>query len=133
MSNTLVDQNELLNLAIVGSRTMGIQYYDLFKVIVNKFINTNFPHKIITIVTGDEPRGIDFLASKYAKENNMKCIVFQADWKQYEKAAGPIRNAQIVKNSDVMLALPSFSGRGTQNSIKQMMEAKKPVWRLDID
>jgi len=47
-----------------------------------------------------------------------------ADWDQYGKKAGPIRNREMVsKGADLVLAFPLFDGRGTQNTIELAEEA----------
>jgi hypothetical protein len=122
-----------INLAIVGSRTYGITNYNNFCIIVDNFIKLHCTNMKVTIVTGDESKGVDFLASKYALEHQLECILFIADWNKHGLAAGPIRNKKIVTASHLMLALPSRNGKGTQNSINQMLQVNKPVYSLYID
>ena len=119
---------ETVQLAIVGSRIYGELYYPLFKGIVDRFINDRYPVKIIVIVTGDEPNGIDSLAARYAKENNYECIVFKARWDLYGKSAGPRRNTDIVNLADEMLAIPSKSSIGTKDSMRKMQAVNKPLF-----
>ena len=47
------------------------------------------------IITG-ECRGIDTFAAQWARDNNVPYNVFPADWKKFGRAAGPIRNKQML-------------------------------------
>lgn len=128
--------DEIISIAIVGSRGFSadnsMNRIKLFTA-VDKFIQTYYPRKRIRIVTGDEPHGVDNLAQQYANARNYLCSVKVAEWMKYGKGAGPLRNKQIVKDSDVMIAFPSKEGKGTQNSIDQMMKAGKNVLALYVD
>ena len=72
--------------------------------------------QIDTIIHGDA-RGADSLASLWAREHNIKEIPFPADWEKYGKAAGPIRNEQMLDYSkpDMVIAFPG--GNGTKHMI----------------
>jgi hypothetical protein len=48
-------------------------------------------HKEATIVPGGA-RGADALAEQYTAVHGHNCIVMKADWSQYGKGAGNIRN-----------------------------------------
>ena len=61
-------------------------------------------------------KGADSLAEKYALENNIETEIFYPDWDKDGKAAGFIRNNQIIKNSNIVFAFTNGSN-GTQNSI----------------
>ena len=58
--------------------------------------------------------GADYFAKLWAKERNVKQIPFPADWDNFGKSAGPIRNKQLVnENPD---ACVGFLGRNSKNS-----------------
>ena len=57
----------------------------------------------LVIVSG-HARGADSLGEKYALENNYKCEVHPADWKLHGKAAGYIRNEEMSKFSNALIA-----------------------------
>lgn len=50
----------------------------------------------IEIITGGA-RGADQLAERYALEHGYKSVVFKADWEKHRKAAGFIRNTEMLK------------------------------------
>jgi len=107
-----------MNVAIVGSR--DYTNYDEFKWFVETTLQT-WRLDDIQVVTGGA-KGADSMAEKWAIENNLAIKIFKPDWLKYGKAAGPLRNQQIVENSTHVIAFPSKSGKGTQDTI---IRAKK--------
>ena len=72
-------------------------------------------------------KGADTLAENWAEEYGIPITIFRPDWKAYGKAAGPIRNTDIVNECTHMIAFPSVKGKGTQDSIKKAKENGKLV------
>jgi hypothetical protein len=108
------------NLGIVGYR--GYNDYNNFKVYVDKIIETyGIPKFIVsgghTDKYGNNKPGTDTLAWLYSERNRIPIIEHEADWNKYGKAAGPIRNKLIVKDSDFLIAFVSPSSVGTLNTI----------------
>lgn len=71
--------------------------------------------------------GADFLAKQWAENWNIPCKEFRANWKKYGKAAGPIRNKQMLEEFDPDLVLAFPGGSGTQNMISLAKAAGKRV------
>lgn len=75
----------------------------------------------IEIVSGG-CKGADSLAERYANENNIAMKIFPANWTKYGKAAGPIRNKEMVnyiKNyNSIVVAFISKDSIGTKNTVK---------------
>ena len=71
---------------------------------------------IDTIIHGDA-RGADRLAGQWAIDNGITELKFPADWEKNGKAAGPIRNFEMLTKScpDLVIAFPG--GKGTKNMI----------------
>jgi hypothetical protein len=82
--------------------------------------------KIDRIYTGDA-KGADTLAVEYAKANNIPYEVFYADWEKYGRAAGPIRNKDIVANADLVIAFWDGKSPGTKSSIDIAKRTGKDV------
>lgn len=84
----------------------------------------------ITIIAG-EAKGADWLARSYAKYCGWEYEGYTADWKTHGKAAGPIRNSQMLRGGkpDLVIAFPG--GSGTQNMIQQAEKAGIPVKRVE--
>ena len=87
------------------------------KNIIERELNKLEPSKTLIIHGG--ARGVDRLAGKLAKERGIEVIVFPAEWDKYGKAAGMIRNQQMLKEGKPDLVL-AFSenieySKGTKN------------------
>jgi predicted Rossmann-fold nucleotide-binding protein len=72
-------------------------------------------------------RGADEGANDWAKSENIPVIACRADWKKHGKAAGPIRNREMIRlhQPDYVVALPG--GRGTADMINAAEAAGIPV------
>lgn len=106
-----------MKIAIVGSRSF--QDYKLLIRTMNNYTPT-------AIVSGGA-KGTDTLAERYAREIGVNCIVFKPNWKQYGRAAGPVRNKQIVEAADLIIAFWDGKSRGTFSTISLARKAGKPV------
>ena len=84
------------------------------------------PNGVTEIVSGTAP-GADTLGERFAFENNIPVTRFLADWDKYGKSAGPIRNRQMAKYGDQLIAFWDGKSRGTKNMIETMREYDKPI------
>ena len=82
--------------------------------------------KEVAIVSG-MARGADKLAHTFAKENNIQCYEFPAHWEKYGKSAGYVRNNEMAKASDGLVAFWDGVSKGTKNMIETMQKANKWV------
>jgi hypothetical protein len=75
-------------------------------------------HTISVVIEG-EAQGADILAREWAKSRKVPFEPFPANWNANGKAAGPIRNAQMLKEGkpDVVIAFPG--GSGTADMVKK--------------
>ncbi len=113
-----------LRLAVVGSRSC--EDYEM----VSGFLK-NFNNQKPIIVSGGA-KGVDSLAERFADENELKKKIYKADWSKYGRAAGPVRNQQIVENSDAMIAFATRDSNGTKNSVKLAVKKGIPVLVVTI-
>lgn len=67
--------------------------------------------------------GADTLASWWATVNKIKNIDHPADWAKHGKAAGPIRNQEMIDVSEPDLVVAFPGGRGTEDMIKRARKA----------
>lgn len=65
-------------------------------------------------------RGADTIVGQVAAEMGVPVKVFKADWDRHGKAAGPIRNKQMLDESkpDAVLAFPLGESKGTWHMIR---------------
>lgn len=71
-------------------------------------------------------RGADLDAEAWARENHIPVRTFPADWEKHGKAAGPIRNGEMLAGADGVVAFPG--GRGTADMLKQAGRARLLLW-----
>lgn len=78
--------------------------------------------------------GVDKLADEVARELGMPVCVFPAKWGLYGRAAGPIRNAEMIKfGIDMCVAFWNGVSRGTLDCMTQARRAGVPVKVVDIE
>lgn len=72
-------------------------------------------------------RGADRLGEEWAYFQQLPVVSFPADWNRFQRAAGAIRNDQMAKYADGLIAFWDGTSPGTRNMIVSMYEANKPV------
>ena len=72
-------------------------------------------HRVI-IVSG-HARGADSLGERFAHEFNLPFELHPANWRLLGKAAGMVRNAEMAKCSDALIAFWDGESRGTRHMI----------------
>ena len=70
----------------------------------------------LTLICG-MARGADLTAYKLFKEVGLPVEVYPADWDQYGKQAGYIRNTQMANVADMLIAFWDGSSSGTKHMI----------------
>lgn len=88
-------------------------------------------HWNITQIIEGGARGVDSIANSWAKARGVDVLTFPADWNKHGKAAGPIRNKQMLEEGkpDHVIAFPG--GNGTKNMIKLAKDAGVPVFEIN--
>jgi hypothetical protein len=82
------------------------------------------------IVQGECPYGgVDLVAKQWADGiTDITSEGHSANWSLHGKAAGPIRNSEMVKlGADLCLAFPAPSSRGTWDCIRKAVDAGIPT------
>ena len=85
--------------------------------------------RAVSIITGCAS-GADTLALGWAQTWGIHLDFYPADWKKHGKAAGPIRNRQMLEmgRPDLVIAFPG--GRGTADMIRQAEAAGVEVRKV---
>ena len=91
----------------------------------------------VEIVSG-HCAGADQLGEKYAEEHGYPCKVFPANWEKHGRAAGPIRNSEMIKYASeaevpVVVAFRSPRTRGTNDTVKKATKKGFKVVVVDYD
>ena len=121
-----------MKLAIVGSRDFN-DYKSCKSAILKTLAEWNINVSEIEYIVSGGAKGADTLAEMFAKEYNIKMIIYNPDWKTLGKAAGILRNTDIVNEATHMIAFPSRFGKGTQDSISKAQIKNIPLKILFID
>jgi hypothetical protein len=136
-----------MKLGIVGSRNCPLTYEDIYFPILDFYdmIDTNFQLStdIKKVIVSGGAGGADALAKEFIEKYNMdqktlalngneykrvfEYIEYLPDWDKFGKSAGPIRNQQIIDDSDALLAFWDGKSPGTRNSIELARKKKIPT------
>lgn len=86
---------------------------------------------ISTVVSGDAT-GADSWGIVWAKRRGLPIERHPADWKKHGRAAGPVRNAEMVAKADALIAIWDGESRGTADVMEKACAAglKVFVWRF---
>jgi hypothetical protein len=76
-----------------------------------------------TIIIHGAARGADRMAGDWARANGLTQQAFPADWNQYGKTAGMIRNAMMLKEGEPDLVVAFPGGRGTADMVRKAKHA----------
>ncbi len=81
------------------------------------------------IIHGDAS-GVDESAETWAVDSGVPYKAYPAKWEKFGKAAGPIRNRQMLalEQPDVVVAFWDGKSRGTKNMIDLAIKAGVPVY-----
>lgn len=88
----------------------------------------------ITEIIEGEAKGADRYARIYGEGRGIPVHRFPADWDKYGKAAGAIRNKQMLVEGKpkLVVAFRGPNSRGTQNMIDQSLKAGLQVEIIDV-
>jgi hypothetical protein len=100
-----------MRVIIAGSRTI-IDPLEVDKAIADSGFE-------ITKVICGGAQGVDLLGSKYAFSHDLPIQYFLPDWKQYGKAAGPIRNSEMAQNADALILVWDGKSRGSNDMLNK--------------
>jgi len=117
-----------MKLAIVGSRTL--RQKEVLQVIGQ--VITKAKNKIDTVITGGA-NGVDSIAEYYAKNHNIGVEVYYPVYSRHGKRAPLIRNNEIIKNSNAMLAIWDGESKGTKYTTDKAKKAGMAVMVVRLD
>lgn len=110
---------------VAGSRT-----YTNY-VFVALALDAHLTPDVDEIVSGGA-RGADSLGERYAREHHLNLTVFPAKWAENGRGAGIIRNGEMAKYADELVAFWNGRSPGTKNMIETMKGLGKPVLVIDV-
>ena len=108
--------------------------YEALERVVDKVISELNSSEESEIVSG-HCQGTDLLGELYAEKHGLKCTVFPANWKKFGKAAGPIRNSEMIKyisdsENPAVIALVGPNAKGTMDTVNKAIKARFSVYKI---
>ena len=88
---------------------------------------SNYESDDTIIILSGHCSGVDSAAEQYASLKGFETIIFPAEWKKYGRAAGPVRNKQMVESSDIVIAFWDEKSKGTKSLINLAKKAGKTL------
>lgn len=110
-----------MKIIIAGTRSYTnykVFCYLLEEVLAEAF---NYPSKIEVVCGG--AKGPDKMGERWAKENGHSVKHFLPDWSKHGKGAGMVRNGDMAKYADALIAFWDGRSRGTKDMIKKADQA----------
>ena len=115
----------IIKIAVVGCRHYN--NYSQAKDFIDQCICMMEPTATLVFISG-KCSGADMLGERYAEENGATLEYYPADWKKYGRAAGPIRNRQIVTAADYIICFWDGKSKGTRSVIKYAEQFEKTIY-----
>lgn len=109
-----------MKVIVAGSRTINDRAE-----IARAIGNTKL--KITEMVIGNS-RGVDAGAETYANIIHAKIKLFPSEAEKYGRPAGKIRNEEMAKYADALIAIWDGESSGTRDIIMAMNKENKPVY-----
>ena len=104
-----------VSLIVAGSRSF--KDYDRMAKDLDYLLSKKDPEDI-EIVHGGCATGADALAAQYAAARGYRVTVFEAHWKAFGRAAGPMRNDEMAMYGHALVAYWDGESAGTKNMIR---------------
>lgn len=112
----------MFRLIIAGTRTFND--YELLRAYCDMKLSRKITEgEQIEIVSGACPSGADYLGEKYAAERGFSVRLFPADWQQYGRRAGAVRNRQMAQYGNALIAFWDGKSKGTKIMIDEARAA----------
>jgi aspartate aminotransferase-like enzyme len=113
----------------------GSRYYKNYRKILSFLTRMKQKHSEVIVVEGGA-RGADTLARKACEKLNIKCKEYNANWEKYGRAAGPIRNQQMLDDNDDIEIVAIFheelnKSKGTKDMLKRARKANKEIVKFN--
>lgn len=83
-----------------------------------------------SVIIRGAARGADTLAGEWAVSRGVPVLAFPADWDAHGRAAGHIRNAEMIGEGKPTVVIAFPGGRGTANMVMQARHSHIPVLQV---
>jgi hypothetical protein len=104
-----------MKVIIAGSRNLG------FDALIRALYHCEFTQDITEVVCGGA-KGIDKAGKEWAEVCEIPVKMFPAEWDKYGRAAGHLRNEEMAKYADALIAVWDGVSPGTGNMVKNAVK-----------
>lgn len=111
---------------VAGSRTID----DL--AVVSAAITRSGWEKDMSCIFSGCARGVDQFGEEWAAKHGLPVKKFPADWERYGKAAGAMRNIEMAREADALIAVWDGESKGTKHMIRVAREKGLKVYVHDV-
>lgn len=80
-------------------------------------------HRGVSVIINGGASGADGLSTAWANARGVPCLSFYANWQKHGKAAGPIRNQEMLDREKPTLVIAFAGGRGTADMVRRARAA----------
>ncbi|WP_010497817.1 DUF2493 domain-containing protein [Paenibacillus elgii] len=101
----------MFKVIVAGSR--GFSDYSLLR----RKLDSLLTNKQDVVIVSGTARGADQLGERYAKEKGYQISSHPANWDEFGKSAGYIRNEEMAKEADALVAFWDGISKGTKHMI----------------
>jgi len=120
----------MARILVTGSRNWTDEYAVKQQL---KNIWLSFRNADDVLVVGDCPTGVDKIARECWEFQKLPVEVHKADWNKHGRAAGPIRNQEMVDSViDVGIAFILGESRGTRDCLRRAKKAGIPMTVFEL-
>lgn len=116
-----------MRVIIAGSRE-GISYEQ----VVASISSCPLRFSITEVVSGFATRGVDLYGEKWAKVNRLPVKRFPAQWIKFGRRAGFVRNLEMARYADALIAIWNGTSRGTKHMIETARKKGLIVYVYEI-
>lgn len=120
-----------MHVVIAGSRDFT-DYVVMRNTLYPLFDKYHLLEESMTTVISGTARGADRLGERFARENELGLIRMPADWDQYGKQAGYLRNVDMANKADMVVCFTNGS-KGTGHMINIAKKKGLPTFVYDFD
>jgi hypothetical protein len=110
-----------MELIVSGSR------YGVSKEWLEQVLSAVHEGKPIDVLITGGCSGVDIQAEQWALSKHVPVLTYKADWTSYGRAAGPIRNRQMLKLHPEATVLLFPGGDGTSNMRRSAVERGRTI------
>lgn len=111
-----------MKVIIAGPRDLSVTHKEIGRAILNSGFD-------VTEIISGGASGIDSCAIAFAQNNKVPFSVCYANWQEYGRQAGPVRNREMAKQADALIIVKRKGTwtRGTRNMHQTALEFALPT------